>query len=167
MKNYAQILATLHDETEPVGHLGRGTHHSILRTTTWFDEQIILMSEPKYHDFAVIWDEDHDERVIDAIKDMYKKKLLSPVLFIGERKGGLNIIISPEYRDSVDEPTFKEYVDAIVDLAQSQEDPWSADVSIFGESDAWKNIINDNSENVELYLRNIQMLWNLGLKEFK
>jgi hypothetical protein len=167
MKNYSQILATLHDEAAPVGNLGRGTHYSVLRTTAWFDDCMLPMQKPRLHDFAVIWDEDHDERVITSIEELYKKNLFSPVLFIGERKGSLNVIISSELKKTVGEHAFQGYVDSVFKLAQDQEDPWPAYVSAFGESSAWQSIINSSCECVELYLKNIHMLWNIGLKDFQ
>ncbi|MGF6727496.1 hypothetical protein P3T43_006888 [Paraburkholderia sp. GAS41] len=31
--SYCPFFQTLHDETRPVGNLGRGTHYSVLRAT--------------------------------------------------------------------------------------------------------------------------------------
>jgi hypothetical protein len=42
----------------------------------------------------VIWDEDHDERVIGVVERMYFAGLLHPVLFVGERKGSLTVVLS-------------------------------------------------------------------------
>ena len=88
MKNYMQLATTLYDEQQPVGHLGRGTHYSVLRTTTWVSAAGERLDKPHPHDLAVIWDEDHDERVIQVIRRLRKEGLLSPVLFIGEEERG-------------------------------------------------------------------------------
>src|SRR4051812_6684669 len=87
--SYSPFFQTLHDETRPVGQLGRGTHYSILRVPIWQDEWLNLLAQGLLLDFAVIWDEDHDARVMEAVEALYFSGLLSPVRFIGERKGSL------------------------------------------------------------------------------
>lgn len=59
---------TLHDEPGRVGSLGRGTHYSVLRAVIW-------EPEPRFHDFAVIWDEDHDTRIIGVLEQLYVRRL--------------------------------------------------------------------------------------------
>ena len=63
MKQYSPFFSTLHDEDGPVGHLGGGTHYSVLRAVLW-------EPEPAFHDFAVVWDEDHDLRVVWVLEQM-------------------------------------------------------------------------------------------------
>jgi hypothetical protein len=75
------------DETQPVGHLGRGTHYSVLRVPIWHDEGLNPLPQVALLDFAIICDEDHDERVMGAIEALYFRGLLAPVRFIGERVG--------------------------------------------------------------------------------
>lgn len=76
---YSALLACLYDEPEPVGHLGRGTHYSIFRTAEWRDVVLDPLPVPQIHDFAIIWDEDHDTRVIEAVEAIYMTGLLSPI----------------------------------------------------------------------------------------
>lgn len=76
--SYCPFLQTLHDDTRPVGNLGRGTHYSVLRAPVWHDELLNRLDRCAFLDFAVIWDEDHDDRVIDAIMMFYVAGLLSP-----------------------------------------------------------------------------------------
>jgi predicted nucleic acid-binding protein len=54
MQTYSPYFKTLYDQPEPIGRLGRGTHYSVLR----------CLGLSGFHDFAIIWDEDHDKRVI-------------------------------------------------------------------------------------------------------
>ena len=45
----------------------------------------------RWHDFAVLWDEDHDERVLEVVEALTRAKLIDRVLFIGESVGGVTI----------------------------------------------------------------------------
>src|ERR1700692_4902503 len=91
--SYSPFFKTLHDETQPVGHFGRGTHYSVLQVPIWQDQWLNPLPLGSLLDFAVIWDEDHDERVIEVIENIYFSGLLAPVRFIGERKGSLSVLI--------------------------------------------------------------------------
>src|SRR5438093_42433 len=93
---YSPFLETLHDETRPVGNLGRGTHYSVLRAVTWHDTFLTALPRAALLDFAIIWDEDHDARVIQVVNELYFEGLLAPVRFIGERKGGLTVLVAME-----------------------------------------------------------------------
>ena len=90
------FFQTLHDETRPVGNLGRGTHYSVLRAPVWHDEFMNRLERCAFLDFAIIWDEDHDDRVIDAIMVLYISGMLAPVRYIGERKGTLSVLLAPD-----------------------------------------------------------------------
>src|SRR3984893_19514823 len=68
---YSPFFKTLHDETHPVGHFGRGTHYSVLQVPIWQDQWLNPLPLGSLLDFAVIWDEDHDERVIEVIENNY------------------------------------------------------------------------------------------------
>lgn len=73
--------------------IGRGTHYSVMRAPIWQDKWLNPMPNGVMLDFAVIWDEDHDERVLEVIERVYFAGLLAPVRFIGERKGTLSVLI--------------------------------------------------------------------------
>ena len=68
MKLYSPFFQTLHDERSPAGHLGDGTHASILRAMVFSDPYQRPLSGGIEVDFAVIWDADHDTRVIKAVE---------------------------------------------------------------------------------------------------
>src|SRR5450759_5518555 len=93
---YSPFFATLHDETSPVGRFGRGTHYSVLRTVTWHDSCLNPLPNAEFLDFAIIWDDDPDTRVMMVVETMYFDGLLAPVRFIAERKGGLIVLVAPE-----------------------------------------------------------------------
>jgi hypothetical protein len=157
---YSPFFQTLHDETQPVGHLGRGTHYSVLRVPIWQDEWLNPLGQASLLDFAVIWDEDHDERVIEVIEALYFGGLLAPVRFIGERKGNLSVLIDAKTVEAWDRAALKNYRGAVSDVSQRLEDPWPATVDVVAGPK--HSIIHAPAENVSLYLRNIELLWQLG-----
>ena len=159
---YSPFIQTLHDETQPVGHLGRGTHYSVLRVPIWQDQWLNPLPVGSLLDFAVIWDEDHDERVIQAIEDLYFCGLLAPVRYIGERKGSLSVLIDEKTVQAWDHSKLKSYREAVSDVGQNLEDPWPTTVATVSSSK--HSIIHASNEDVTLYLRNIHMLWFLGAK---
>lgn len=162
MQKYSDFFQTLHDEQSPVGHLGRGTHYSVLKIPVWHDRLSISTINLSFQTLAIIWDEDHDTRVLDAIHRMYFKGLLFPVLFVGERKGHLTVVIDDNsYHWLLNKNLLNNYKQEINELAQSLEDSWSSDVVNFSGNDF--PIISDSNEKVGLYLRNIKMLWGLEI----
>lgn len=159
MRKYSDFFQTLHNEQNPTGYLGRGTHYSVLRAVVFHDEAGGHLSQAQFCDFAVIWDEDHDERVIEPIEIIYRSGLLSSFLFFGERKGGFTALFSEKVHD-LDRRTLLH--DRIEEIAGGLSDPWFTCVA--NPTDSNNSIISDASDKVELYLANLRMLWRLGLK---
>jgi hypothetical protein len=149
MKKYSEFFTSVYDESKPVGYLGRGSHYSILRAILW-------NPNPKFHDFAVIWDEDHDERVIWVIEQLYVNRLLEPVVAIGERKGGITVLTRSDVSD--------EYEEAVFRISESvPSDSFNSHVETFSE--ATNMIINDSIGRVRAYLSGIDALWRLGTQD--
>lgn len=123
--SYSPFLQTLHDQTHPIGKLGRGTHYSVLRAPIWQSALLKPLRQGAFLDFAVIWDEDHDDRVIGVIEDLYFNTLLSPVRFIGERKGTLWVLLD-EKNVAWNAENFTRYRERVEAISQSQCDPWHA-----------------------------------------
>jgi hypothetical protein len=126
------------------------------------DELLNPLQSATFLDFAIVWDEDHDERIIDAILILYLGGLLAPVRFIGERKGVLSILLAPAVIDAWDEPTLQRYRDDVESVCTSLEDPWTAEVNSVDSSR--HSIIHAAPEDVATYLKNIDMLWRLGTR---
>src|ERR1700730_6505285 len=123
MESYSPFFQTLHDEQSPVGCLGSGTHASILRAIVFHNATMEPLETGRYKDFAVIWDEDHDRRVIKAIELIYKEGFLGSILMIGERKGTLNAIVSGR----VQRPRLFEKIEQrlrVIAANVIQGDPW-------------------------------------------
>ncbi len=149
MRVYSPFFSTLYDEAGPVGSLGRGTHYSILRAVIWPN------GEPRFHDFAVIWDEDHDLRIIWVIEQLYARRLLQPIIAIGERKGGVTALTSTSQPQSYESGVYEVTSDV-------PSDSFGAEIQLFPGIDGM--VINDTTARVRDYLAGIHALWVLGTK---
>jgi hypothetical protein len=175
-RQYSTLFACLYDEPEPIGSLGRGTHYSIFRSIEWLDVMRKPLAKPEVHDFAVVWDEDHDIRVIEAVERIYMAGLLSPIQFIGERKGGLTAIVAAKFYWSRSEAESGSYAREIEDISQGLisgiGDSWPSEVGCFDRSPGnphqnfAKRIIAAEEHRVTTYLTNIDSLWRLGTKPY-
>lgn len=169
---YSSLFTCLYDEAGPVGSLGRGTHYSVFRAVEWLDVIRRPLTLPQIHDFAVIWDEDHDERVIDAIERIYMAGLLSPIQFIGERKGSLTAIVAARFYFSGADADTKAYHSAIEAITRDLPDSWPAEVGCFDRAPGnphqnfYEGIISDTDHRIALYLANIDSLWRLGTRDY-
>jgi len=171
---YSNLFSCLYDEPAPIGRLGRGTHYSVFRAVEWLDVCRKPLAKPEIHDFAVIWDEDHDTRIIRTVEEIYMAGLLSPIQFIGERKATLTALVAAKFWWA-GEPKIDEYKDRLFNIAQNacHGDCWMADVGMFDrqpgsphQTDV-QSIIHDGEHRVITYLRNIDSLWSLGTKKFE
>lgn len=164
MRKYSEFFQTLHDEVAPVGNLGRGTHYSVLRAIVFRGAAGGAFQEAQYLDFAIIWDEDHDERILEPIYKLYCAGLLSSFTFFGERKATMTGIVAPELLKT---PSYVGYLKDELQKActgMANGDWWSTNVGFLPD---YQGIINDDDAKVFLYLSNVNMLWNLGLKKIK
>jgi hypothetical protein len=161
MHSYSPFFQTLHDETQPVGELGNGTHYSVLRVPIWHDASLKPSNEAQLLDFAVIWDQDHDERVIEVVERIYFDGLLAPVRFIGERKGTLSVLLDLTTLKSWSRGQYQRYHAAVNEIGPN-DDRWPATVDAVEGLE--HSIIHASPQDVAIYLKNIQLLWRLGLK---
>lgn len=167
IKTYSPFFSTVYDEQAPVGNLGRGTHYSIFRTAQFLNNLYQPQTPLKIQDFCIVWDEDHDTRVVEVIEKLYLENLLAPVLYIGERKGGVNVILNKEFYDS--QSLLHSFDQQLHKISQELDDPWCSEVGYLDLIDKSTNpggLINDSHEKVTVYLNNINNLWSLGQKEF-
>jgi hypothetical protein len=120
-----------------------------------------LGNECRALDFAVIWDEDHDVRIIPVIERIYAAGLLSIVTFIGEAKGMLTVILNERagtrWGDGGMARMSLEYAECV-----GADDPWQVHVGAMGEPDC-PLIISADRTQVGLYLQSIGLLWHLGV----
>src|SRR5713226_167389 len=160
MESYSHFFQTLHDERSPTGHLGKGTHASILRAIVFHGPTLTPLEAGAPADLAVIWDEDHDTRVIKAVELIYRSGFLGSILMIGERKGTLNAIVSEDVQDPKLLSSLEEKLSAVA--RKMQDDPWSSSLRMLNSPN--HEIIDDDDAKVSLYLSNLTMLWQLGVK---
>ena len=93
---YSTLFTCLHDEDR------QGTSclpaYSVFRAVDSRDVTRKPTERPRVHDFVVIWDDDHDTRIIAVIEEMLMAGILPGVQFISEHKGTLSIIrAAPTY----------------------------------------------------------------------
>lgn len=178
IKQYSTLFSCLYDEAQPVGNLGRGTHYSVFRSIEWLNVNRLPIPLPQVHDFSVIWDEDHDERVVNVIENIYMAGFLSPVQFIGERKGTLTVLVASKfYNDCI--PGIEQYANTLQRICDSSNDGdfWPVEVGMFDRAPSSppndphqtevRSLINAEKHRVVTYLRNIDSIWALGTKSFK
>lgn len=167
---YSQLISCLYDQSEPVGGLGRGTHHSIFRSVQWRDIDGDFRDSGREHDFAVIWDEDHDARVIDLVDSLHMAGLLWPVAFVGERKGGLTLLLWHGVDPTKERSDWFERARELAEYAIPH-DPWTVEFGVFHRDPANREgltepagLISDSTDLVVAYLQAIDVLWQLGEK---
>ncbi|MGH1349201.1 MAG: hypothetical protein ACRBBN_00090 [Methyloligellaceae bacterium] len=156
MEIYSPFFHTLHDEKYPVGFLGEGTHYSVFRAIVFHDQSGKSLKEGQYHDFAIIWDEDHDERVFEVVEKVYIQGLLPQFVFFGENRAHLTALSFEVPED--EELLAKELKTICNDVAG---DRWKYSLGTIRKP---ADIIDDEPEKVQTYLKNIANLWWLGSK---
>ena len=128
---------------------------------------------PRIHDFAVIWDDDHDSRIIPVIEEMLMAGLLPGTQFIGEHKGTLTIILAARTYWEIDLEAFKTKV---ASLTQAAGDFWDVRVGMLdhspnslrtGHQCDFQEIIGLAEEATHAYLLTIDGMWKLGTKEWR
>jgi hypothetical protein len=141
----------------------------------WLDVVLSPLEKPQVHDFAVIWDEDHDNRIINVIEHIYMAGLLSPIQFIGERKGCLTVIVAAKFYWSGDEEGLEAYSRNIQEITATavNNDFWSTRIGQFDREPGsphqtyLEGLIDADEHRVITYARNIDSLWRLGTRPFQ
>ncbi len=162
---YSTFFDTVYDQPKPIGLIGRGTHYSILRCAQWLDNLMTPHSDggARIQQFAVIWDEDHDERVISVIEEAYFQGLLAPVKFVGERKGSLTVLVDPQLWEICDKSVYMNKWAGITSDVSG--DYWPAYVYAYGDPEGETMIIHDSHDRVATYLADIKNLWSLDQEQ--
>ena len=130
--NYSELFYCLFDKKHS-GAEGKSAHHSVFQAAVWHDKLMNPVSSAKVQRLAVIWDEDHDTRILDVLEEIYIKGLLSPILFIGERRGRVVVILDQEFICKTTEKQLLEYKSKIAEICQNpcHEDSWSVNFGWF------------------------------------
>ena len=79
-----------------VEHGGRRNQDfTVYRVPVWNDQRCERSDHGMSHDFAIVWDEDRDQRVFQVVDKLYWKGLLSGVYALGESEGVLSLVTEP------------------------------------------------------------------------
>ena len=154
MRTYSTLFSTLYDQESPVGNLGRGTHYSVLRFAGVFGNTF------QVHDFAVVWDEDHDTRVIPIAEQLHAAGLMWRVLAIGEREGGITVLVRHLEQAEIFVKVARRISETGVDG-----DSFGCDIEEF--PGGGRLIVDDEASRVQNYLRGVDALWQLGTKSIE
>lgn len=168
---YSSFFQCLYDQAEPV--VPHYYHYSIFRAIDARDVTQKPTALPRVHDFAVIWDDDHDSRVIPVIEEMLMAGVLPGIQFIGEHKGTLTIILAARTYWEIDLDTFKAKVHRLTEAAG---DFWDIRVGMFdhsphslqtGHQCDFQEIIGLSEGETHAYLLSIDGMWKLGTKDWQ
>jgi hypothetical protein len=164
---YSHMFETIYDEESPSEDFGYGSHYSILQIPSTQDEGKIYRPEcPNgVHRAALIWDEDHDARhIVPFLNLLYGYGWMQSVLFIGERKGCLSVILSHKIKQKGSYIRLSDFTEKMIRTANRMPDLHcdAASVSVLGADCNWRGIINDHEKTIQQYLKSIYETWNLG-----
>ena len=161
MSQYKTFFKTLYDGVTPADYIGKSTHYTITRCVIWHDHMLAPLKKGKYLDFAIIWNDDHNDLLISFIEDLYINGLLSPSIFVGERNGIVTLLTQ---ENSIFTPhgDITEYEIAIQNIANKLQDPWSTKIFPYLSRD--HDIILDGYDCVS-FLENLKQQWQLGIKD--
>ncbi|WP_045459134.1 hypothetical protein [Vibrio campbellii] len=163
---YSSLFSTIYDQPESSSNFGGGVHYSVLRAVEWLNVERQPLSKAEIHDFAIIWDADHDTRVIQFIERLYVEGLLSPIQFIGEYKGTVTIILAAKYEFGLDNT--KEYKRKVSEIATNLKfDSWNCNFGMFDRAGPehqcdFSELIGVDHKSTFIYLRSIDLQWKLG-----
>lgn len=170
--DYSELFSCLFDQKSS-GIEGKSAHHSVFQAVTWQDKMMRPLKTAKMQSFAVVWDEDHDARVLDVAEELYVKGLFSPILFIGERRGNLVVILDDEFIKKSTKAELETYKSAVFQIGQHpyHKDAWHVDFGFFERiSVDGARYINSAgityAGNGDDFINEIYQEWGLGIKEF-
>lgn len=173
---YSQLFHCLYDQQGPVGNIGDGTHYSVFRCASFRAPPGQADPEGFIQDFAVIWDVDHDTRIIPVIEALYMKGLLYAIAMIGERKGSLTIVleeVAAARMSDADRYLFEESAVRAINRVVDEKfgDFWSTKIGVMedpsSEGGIHQSLIQDYVYKTFAYVHHIDHLWDLGTKPWK
>lgn len=166
---YSTLFHCLYDHPERsgLGHMG----FSVFRAIDCRDIDLNPTPLPYVHDFAVIWDEDHDTRIIPVIEEMLMAGILPGVQFIGEHKGTITIVLAAKTYWKINTDDFADRVRQLT--AGAIGDFWDVDVGMYdhsegnlrkGEQCQFYELTGHHWEQGHAFLYLLDATWRLGTK---
>jgi hypothetical protein len=176
MANHADTtyFRCLYEDPYPIGNFGGRTFYSVMRAVGWRDETLLPLKLPKALDFCFIWHQIPRHDLVQIAETIYMTGLLSPVRFIGARENTISLLISSKFRAECGAVEFEQYqTDVEKTCCETLRTKKEFSIGVFDCSPDWPaheidlaGIIPANEYRVSTYLRNIDNLWQLGLKPF-
>ena len=159
--SYSTIFHTVYDQPAPVGvlTLGHGNHYSVLSCPQWrgvLNED--TLGEVRNQMIGVIWDEDHDTRVIRVLERAYINHLMAPVMFVGERRAKLRVVVQDDLLFGED--YLAEWRGSVLE-ALADSDDWGVEIVCLKDVGSHGLIVADKAV-VNRYLGVIRDLWAVG-----
>jgi hypothetical protein len=172
---YSPYFHCLYDEPVAMGSIGRGTHYSVVQALSWHSSKGELRKHATTQNVAIIWDEDHDLRIIPCMERLLRAGLLHAISMIGERKGGVTIVFNTMFAAHMNEGqkhTCREEITKVINdvIATESRDSWSITFGEMTETPSLKKtgcqtfhqyLIQDSADRIETYIRNINNLWDI------
>lgn len=167
---YSTLFHCLYDEDCQISR--RFPCYSVFRAIDSRDVVQKPTQRPHVHDFAVIWDDDHDTRIIPVLEEMLMAGVLPGVQFIGEHKGRLSIILAARTYYAIDIDAYKEKV---IELARASGDCWTVEVGMIDhhegnmrelhQCDFLEIVGNEDADIAFIFM--IDAAWQLGTKAWR
>lgn len=150
-----RLLESLYEEKDQVGFTD-GVHHSVLQFASWHNDARKVRKTARVQRVAIVWDPDHDERVLDVADAMYVRGLLAPVLLLSEMKGMLYVALRPNASRLLDLEDYRSEVSA---AATPDGDSWMVEVIPYeSRSEALRLM---SGERGQCYIDGIDAVWQL------
>ncbi|MGH8078000.1 MAG: hypothetical protein ACREPE_11840 [Lysobacter sp.] len=120
----------------------------------------------------MIWDEDHDTRIIPVIEEMLMAGMLPGVQFIGERKGYITVILAAPTH-AIDTEAYARRITNFTNLLHG--DPWTCEIGAFDNMPSslrtehqceFGSLVYADAPTAHAFLLTIDQLWGLGTKEY-
>jgi hypothetical protein len=164
---YSSLFACRYDQPYKNNRQG----YSVFRAIDSRDVEQKLTVLPHVHDFAVLWDDDNDTRIIPVLEEMLMSGLLPGVQFIGEHKGTLTVILAARTYWKIDVEAYAVRLNKLTGDAAG--DYWNVLVGSYdhgkgnlrlGHQCDFQEIIGGPDEFTHAYLYAIDTEWQLGTK---
>lgn len=162
METYSPLFTTLYDQQGPIGDGTIDVHYSVLQAVTWHKVNSGIADRGYHHRFAIIWDEDHDTRVIVCIEEIYLAGLLPKFIMFGENQAGFTAVLNEAY---VREDENDALAGKILDIAETSVSPdcWGSEIVRLDAYDTFDfREPNQSQGGHSVYLHNIDTVHRLG-----
>lgn len=158
LPKYSDFFQTVYDEQYNVGALE--AHYSILSLPLFIAPEAPI----KLQRIAVVWDRDHDDRIIALLEAAFFADLIAPcVLYVLEHKGFVAVIVNEDYDEAErDRKTriWQKICDNVI-----TDDKFSVKVML--EEEYLLDLKKNLQESFRNYFQYIDDAWTLGPNEYR